>query len=91
MRINAVLVMCFHECYNYKIDLGVTITLCDFIPMFYMKKYIQFITYCIKYDNTDCIIMHIDMYMYPYRNNKIFNHLNATLSVVNYEKAMPAN
>ena len=29
----------------------------------------------------------IDMYMYPYRNNKILNDLKTTLSDVNYEKA----
>ena len=83
--INEVPVMCFHEC--YKLDLEVTITLCDFIPMFHLKKNIQFITYCIQYYNNDCI-MHIDMYMYPYRANKILNNLNATLSVVKHEKAM---
>ena len=87
VRINAVLVMCFHECYNYKLDLEVTLTLCDFIPMFHLKKNIQFMTYGIQYDNTDCIIMHIDMYMHAYRNKKILNDLNATLSGVHYEKA----
>ena len=61
VRITAVLVMGFHEYYNYKLDLEVTLTLCDFIPMFHQKKNIQFITYGIQYYHTDSIIMHIDM------------------------------
>ena len=83
--------MCFHEFYYYKIDLEVTITLCHFIPMFHLKKNIQFIYIYIYLHivlniiiltvscTYTCTCIHIVT-----KKNLIF--FNATLSVVNYIK-----